>query len=25
MKRVYESYAAFRKNYAIWDEHGYLK
>ena len=25
MKRVYESYSAFRKNYAIWGEHGYLK
>ena len=25
MKRVYESYAAFRKNYAIWGKHGYLK
>ncbi len=24
-KRVYESYAAFRKQYAIWREHGYLK
>ena len=25
MKRVYESYAAFRKDYAIWGEYGYLK
>jgi hypothetical protein len=24
MKRVYKSYAAFRKGYAIWGEHGYL-
>lgn len=24
-KKVYESYAAFRKNYAIWREIGYLK
>ncbi len=25
MKRVYESYLAFRKDYAIWRDHGYLK
>jgi TRAP-type mannitol/chloroaromatic compound transport system substrate-binding protein len=24
-KRAHESYAAFRKQYAIWKEHGYLK
>jgi TRAP-type mannitol/chloroaromatic compound transport system substrate-binding protein len=24
-KRVYESYSAFRKDYAIWRDHGYLK
>ncbi len=25
MKRVYESYLAFRKDYAIWKDHGHLK
>ena len=24
-KRVYESYAAFRSQYAIWRQHGYLE
>ena len=24
-KRAHESLAAFRKQYAIWKEHGYLK
>ena len=24
-KRVYESYAAFRKKYAIWKDHAYLR
>jgi TRAP-type mannitol/chloroaromatic compound transport system substrate-binding protein len=24
-KRAHDSYAAFRKQYAIWKEHGYLK
>ncbi len=24
-KKVYDSYAAFRKDYAIWRDHGYLK
>jgi hypothetical protein len=24
-KRTHESYTAFRKQYAIWKEHGYLK
>lgn len=23
-KKIYESYTAFRKNYAVWREHGYL-
>ncbi len=23
-KRVYDSYAKFRKDYAIWREHGYV-
>jgi TRAP-type mannitol/chloroaromatic compound transport system substrate-binding protein len=24
-KRVYDSYAKFRADYAVWREHGYLK
>jgi len=24
-KRVYDSYAQFRRGYAVWRDHGYLK